>query len=217
MRAGCRAGGSPKTGHAKAKRPTSCQPGHGLNPPAGLVGPDSSWNPYLAVQRDESMTADQSAPLILTVPAEAAGARLDKWLADAGTGMSRSRLRVLIEEAESRQRPASTTQRRSPRRSRHQPATPGRPAGAEESPSMFRRQAHHRHRQTGRPRRPPGRRLGTRHARQRLASPLRQGSHRHRRRRPPRHRPPSRQDTSGVMVAAKSEAAHTAHQHVCRA
>ena len=34
----------------------------------------------------------------ITVPAEAAGARLDKWLADAGTGMSRSRLRVLIEE-----------------------------------------------------------------------------------------------------------------------
>jgi 23S rRNA pseudouridine1911/1915/1917 synthase len=36
--------------------------------------------------------------MMITAPAEAAGARLDKWLADAGTGMSRSRLRVLIEE-----------------------------------------------------------------------------------------------------------------------
>src|SRR5690348_14974548 len=44
------------------------------------------------------MTADEPSPLTITAPAEAAGARLDKWLADAGTGMSRSRLRVLIEE-----------------------------------------------------------------------------------------------------------------------
>ena len=44
------------------------------------------------------MTADTPPPLVLTAPAEAAGARLDKWLADAGTGMSRSRLRVLIED-----------------------------------------------------------------------------------------------------------------------
>ena len=44
------------------------------------------------------MTTETPAPLTITVPTEAAGARLDKWLADAGTGMSRSRLRVLIEE-----------------------------------------------------------------------------------------------------------------------
>lgn len=44
------------------------------------------------------MTSDPSPALTLLAPAEAAGARLDKWLADAGTGMSRSRLRVLIEE-----------------------------------------------------------------------------------------------------------------------
>jgi 23S rRNA pseudouridine1911/1915/1917 synthase len=44
------------------------------------------------------MTADAPPPLAVTAPAEAAGARLDKWLADAGTGMSRSRLRVLIEQ-----------------------------------------------------------------------------------------------------------------------
>jgi 23S rRNA pseudouridine1911/1915/1917 synthase len=44
------------------------------------------------------MTSDPSPALSLLAPAEAAGARLDKWLADAGTGMSRSRLRVLIEE-----------------------------------------------------------------------------------------------------------------------
>jgi 23S rRNA pseudouridine1911/1915/1917 synthase len=44
------------------------------------------------------MTEDQPTALSLTAPAEAAGARLDKWLADAGTGMSRSRLRALIEE-----------------------------------------------------------------------------------------------------------------------
>jgi 23S rRNA pseudouridine1911/1915/1917 synthase len=47
-----------------------------------------------------AQTPQTSQPkvLSLTAPAEAAGARLDKWLADAGTGMSRSRLRVLIEE-----------------------------------------------------------------------------------------------------------------------
>jgi 23S rRNA pseudouridine1911/1915/1917 synthase len=44
------------------------------------------------------MTSDPSLTMAFTAPAEAAGARLDKWLADAGTGMSRSRLRVLIEE-----------------------------------------------------------------------------------------------------------------------
>ncbi|MDP3494340.1 MAG: RluA family pseudouridine synthase, partial [Hyphomonadaceae bacterium] len=44
------------------------------------------------------MTPETPEPMLITAPAEAAGARLDKWLADAGTGMSRSRLRVLIEE-----------------------------------------------------------------------------------------------------------------------
>ncbi|MEY2756530.1 MAG: hypothetical protein RIR33_308 [Pseudomonadota bacterium] len=44
------------------------------------------------------MTSDLPSPLTLVAPAEAAGTRLDKWLADAGTGMSRSRLRALIEE-----------------------------------------------------------------------------------------------------------------------
>ena len=44
------------------------------------------------------MTTDNPPTLTLTAPADAAGARLDKWLAEAGTGMSRSRLRVLIEE-----------------------------------------------------------------------------------------------------------------------
>jgi 23S rRNA pseudouridine1911/1915/1917 synthase len=58
---------------------------------------ESLANPYLAAHRDESMTADPS-PHIVNAPAEAAGARLDKWLAEAGIGMSRSRLRVLIEE-----------------------------------------------------------------------------------------------------------------------
>src|SRR5690348_758609 len=36
--------------------------------------------------------------LAVTAPGEAAGSRLDKWLAEAGVGMSRSRLRALIEE-----------------------------------------------------------------------------------------------------------------------
>lgn len=53
---------------------------------------------YLQVEHDESMTDAQSPALSLLAPAEAAGARLDKWLAEAGTGMSRSRLRALIEE-----------------------------------------------------------------------------------------------------------------------
>jgi len=44
------------------------------------------------------MTTAAPPPLAVTVPPEAAGLRLDKWLADAGTGMSRSRLRILIEE-----------------------------------------------------------------------------------------------------------------------
>lgn len=44
------------------------------------------------------MTAEQPPALSVTAPAEAAGSRLDKWLAEAGIGMSRSRLRVLIEE-----------------------------------------------------------------------------------------------------------------------
>jgi 23S rRNA pseudouridine1911/1915/1917 synthase len=55
-------------------------------------------NPYLAAHRDESMTTDTPLSQTLIAPAEAAGTRLDKWLAEAGTGMSRSRLRVLIEE-----------------------------------------------------------------------------------------------------------------------
>lgn len=41
---------------------------------------------------------DPAPSFSLTAPAEAAGSRLDKWLADSGVGMSRSRLRVLIEE-----------------------------------------------------------------------------------------------------------------------
>jgi len=44
------------------------------------------------------MTAVNPSTSSVTAPAEAEGARLDKWLADAGIGMSRSRLRVLIEE-----------------------------------------------------------------------------------------------------------------------
>jgi len=44
------------------------------------------------------MTASPPPPLKVTAPAEAEGMRLDKWLADAGIGISRSRLRVLIEE-----------------------------------------------------------------------------------------------------------------------
>ncbi|MEQ1609720.1 MAG: RluA family pseudouridine synthase [Hyphomonadaceae bacterium] len=44
------------------------------------------------------MTAQPPEPLTIIAPPAAAGVRLDKWLADAGTGMSRSRLRVLIEE-----------------------------------------------------------------------------------------------------------------------
>lgn len=54
-------------------------------------------NPYLAAHRDESMTAEPS-PLILAAPADAAGSRLDKWLAEAQSALSRSRLRALIEE-----------------------------------------------------------------------------------------------------------------------
>lgn len=44
------------------------------------------------------MTSSLPTRLNLTVPPDAAGQRLDKWLADAGTGMSRSRLRYLIED-----------------------------------------------------------------------------------------------------------------------
>src|SRR5262245_44275811 len=44
------------------------------------------------------MTASDPQTLEITAPQEAAGQRLDKWLAEAGTGMSRSRLRILIEE-----------------------------------------------------------------------------------------------------------------------
>ena len=44
------------------------------------------------------MTPDNPHANSVTAPAEAEGARLDKWLADAGIGMSRSRLRILIEE-----------------------------------------------------------------------------------------------------------------------
>jgi 23S rRNA pseudouridine1911/1915/1917 synthase len=44
------------------------------------------------------MTSSAPPPLAVTAPAEAAGSRLDKWLAEAGVGMSRSRLRALIEE-----------------------------------------------------------------------------------------------------------------------
>lgn len=44
------------------------------------------------------MTEQNPPPLTVTAPADAGGARLDKWLAEAGIGMSRSRLRALIEE-----------------------------------------------------------------------------------------------------------------------
>jgi 23S rRNA pseudouridine1911/1915/1917 synthase len=44
------------------------------------------------------MTSDPSQAFPLTAPAEARGVRLDKWLAENAAGMSRSRLRVLIEE-----------------------------------------------------------------------------------------------------------------------
>jgi 23S rRNA pseudouridine1911/1915/1917 synthase len=44
------------------------------------------------------MTSSSLPPLAVTAPAEAAVSRLDKWLAEAGVGMSRSRLRALIEE-----------------------------------------------------------------------------------------------------------------------
>ena len=44
------------------------------------------------------MTSNSLTAFPLTAPAEAAGVRLDKWLAENGAGMSRSRLRVLIEE-----------------------------------------------------------------------------------------------------------------------
>jgi 23S rRNA pseudouridine1911/1915/1917 synthase len=44
------------------------------------------------------MTSSLPPSLIVAAPQDAAGTRLDKWLAEAGTGMSRSRLRVLIEE-----------------------------------------------------------------------------------------------------------------------
>ncbi len=44
------------------------------------------------------MTTARPAAFPLIAPAEAEGVRLDKWLAENGAGMSRSRLRVLIEE-----------------------------------------------------------------------------------------------------------------------
>src|SRR5262245_29983643 len=44
------------------------------------------------------MTTQTPPVLEITAPADATGLRLDKWLAEAGTGMSRSRLRTLIEE-----------------------------------------------------------------------------------------------------------------------
>jgi 23S rRNA pseudouridine1911/1915/1917 synthase len=44
------------------------------------------------------MTAEKPTILSLTAPTEAAGSRLDKWLADAQSQLSRSRLRALIEE-----------------------------------------------------------------------------------------------------------------------
>ncbi|HVY90113.1 MAG TPA: RluA family pseudouridine synthase [Hyphomonadaceae bacterium] len=53
---------------------------------------------YLAAHRDESMTATSPSNPVVSAGADAAGARLDKWLAESGLGLSRSRLRVLIEE-----------------------------------------------------------------------------------------------------------------------
>src|SRR5262245_39708298 len=44
------------------------------------------------------MTSPAPQPLQLTAPAEAAGMRVDKWLAEANPTLSRSRLRVLMEE-----------------------------------------------------------------------------------------------------------------------
>jgi 23S rRNA pseudouridine1911/1915/1917 synthase len=41
---------------------------------------------------------DAPSPTTLEAPAEAAGERLDKWLAGAGLGMSRSRIKALMEE-----------------------------------------------------------------------------------------------------------------------
>ncbi len=41
-----------------------------------------------------------SQPATVTAAPEAAGLRLDKWLADSGLGLSRSRLRALIEEGQ---------------------------------------------------------------------------------------------------------------------
>jgi 23S rRNA pseudouridine1911/1915/1917 synthase len=44
------------------------------------------------------MSSESPTAFPLTAPAEAGGVRLDKWLAENGAGMSRSRLRLLIEE-----------------------------------------------------------------------------------------------------------------------
>lgn len=44
------------------------------------------------------MTSEPVSQLTLTPPGDAPSARVDKWLAENGAGMSRSRLRVLIEE-----------------------------------------------------------------------------------------------------------------------
>jgi 23S rRNA pseudouridine1911/1915/1917 synthase len=44
------------------------------------------------------MTAPETSIFPLAAPPESAGARVDKWLADNGAGMSRSRLRTLIED-----------------------------------------------------------------------------------------------------------------------
>lgn len=44
------------------------------------------------------MTTPEAPAFPLIAPGDAAGARIDKWLAEHGAGMSRSRLRVLIEE-----------------------------------------------------------------------------------------------------------------------
>jgi 23S rRNA pseudouridine1911/1915/1917 synthase len=60
--------------------------------------PDTKGIFSLANPCDGIMTTATETQLTLTATPEALGARVDKWLAENGAGMSRSRLRTLIEE-----------------------------------------------------------------------------------------------------------------------
>ena len=141
------------------------------------------------------------AALALEADADAAGQRLDQWLAGKlGPDLSRSRVQMLIRQGAVSVdgKPVDETKRKMTAGERgvgrHAGAGTGRAAGREHrARRALRGRRADRHRQAGRPGRASRRRQLDRHAGQRADPPLRRQPFRHRRRAAAGHRPPPRQ------------------------